>query len=264
MSKGKEFEELALSFYGCDGGNLRSKIWFCGLEWGGDLRWAEGKTGEKLETVEEDSGYGDQERRLRDFSQNISWEEGFIDAVTTGVNQKICWFINYYLGLDRSDSYQYADFVVENKICFNEPDGIGFKMNLFPLNSRKHDGSWDEKRAQYTGLATRWEYEAWCLKNRGAYFQKLIKEGAPEVIIGLGKSHMWKFFQFFGCNESAVKEANLINSVTIFYCTIPETETMLVISPFFGGPYGINSFKKMQNLTTLVHQVRGTESIDWG
>lgn len=74
---------------------------------------------------------------------------------------------------------------------------------------------------------------------------------------------MWKFFQFFGCNESAVKEANL-NSVTIFYCTIPETETMLVISPFFGGPYGINSFKKMQNLTTLVHQVRGTESIDWG
>ncbi|WP_275663852.1 hypothetical protein [Ignatzschineria cameli] len=31
---------------------------------------------------------------------------------------------------------------------------------------------------------------------------------------------------------------------------------------FFGGPYGINSFKKMQDLTTLVHQVRGTEAID--
>lgn len=31
----ENFNEMALSHYGCDGGNLSSPIWACGLEWGG-------------------------------------------------------------------------------------------------------------------------------------------------------------------------------------------------------------------------------------
>ncbi|MGX2950448.1 hypothetical protein ACWIUA_06015 [Ursidibacter sp. B-7004-1] len=33
-----QFKNSALSFAGCDGGNLNSDVWFCGLEWGGSQR----------------------------------------------------------------------------------------------------------------------------------------------------------------------------------------------------------------------------------
>ncbi len=262
MAVGKSFESLALSFYGCDGGNLRSKIWFCGLEWGDDLNWKEGKEGQELVTIMKDSGYGDSEENLRDFSQNISWKYGFIDAVTTGVNQKICWFINYYFGIDMSDSYQYDDFVVENKICFNDPDGIGFKMNLFPLNSPEHDHDWDENRARFSGFFARKAYEEWCEVHRGAFFQKLVRENNPEVIIATGKTSLLKFVRFFGAEAIPLQEASL-NEITISYCKLPYCDTLLIITPFFGGPSGINSFKKMKDLAMLVHQVAGTPVIDW-
>ncbi|TYA50756.1 hypothetical protein FXB78_07520 [Aggregatibacter actinomycetemcomitans] len=33
-----KFKDTALSFAGCDGGNLKSDVWFCGLEWGGEQK----------------------------------------------------------------------------------------------------------------------------------------------------------------------------------------------------------------------------------
>ncbi len=35
MTVSKNFSEAAQSLYGCDGGNLNSSVWICGLEWGG-------------------------------------------------------------------------------------------------------------------------------------------------------------------------------------------------------------------------------------
>lgn len=262
MSKGKFFKELALSFYGCDGGNLQSKIWFCGLEWGGDLVWEENTDSEKIVTIDEDYGYLDDQYREVDYCNNVSWSHGFGGGLANGFNQKICWFLNYYLGLDPTDSYQYDDFVREHKICFNEPDGIGFKMNLFPLNSPGHNHDWDENRARFSGFFARRAYEEWCEVHRGEFFQRLVRENGPEVIIATGKTSWSKFVRFFGAEAIPLQEASL-NEVTISYCKLPYSDTYLIITPFFGGPSGINSFKKMQDLATLVHQVRGTEVIDW-
>lgn len=262
MEQGKSFESVARSFYGCDGGNLQSKIWFCGLEWGGDLQWPEGQEGKALITQGEDYGYQNESLHWVDYCDNVSWSEGFGDGLANGVNQKICWFLNYYLGLDRTDSYQYVPFVQQHEICFNTENGLGFKMNLFPLNAQKHDHQWDQYRAQYTGCMDRASYESWCIQHRGEFFRSLVAEHNPEVIIATGKTHAHKFMHFFGVPfESMTEVAG--QEITIAYCKLPYSDTYLVISPFFGGASGINSFTKMQELAKLVHQIRGTESFDW-
>ena len=34
MNLNDQLKELMPTFYGCNGGNLNSKIWICGTEWG--------------------------------------------------------------------------------------------------------------------------------------------------------------------------------------------------------------------------------------
>lgn len=262
MTVPKAFEELALSFYGCDGGNLKSPVWFCGLEWGGELHW---DNDVNINTLATERGYQtpfDQEAIESDYMTNVSWSDGFEGAVTNGVNQKICWFLNYYLAIDPTDSYDYAQFVIDHKICHKGDDGLGFKMNLFPMNAPNHDYSWDVKRAQFTGFESRSAYEEWCLKHRGEYFRVLLKKYQPEIIIVLGKTHVHKFIQFFGCEDAENFELDK-NGVSISYRKIPNTDTYLIISPFFGGASGINSFNKMKDLTNLVHEIKGTQPYDW-
>ncbi len=94
------------------------------------------------ETVTVEAGYRDREEKERDFLTNVSWADGFYGAVVAGYNQKICWFLNYFLDLDPTDSYQYEPFVEEHKIYYNDSEGLGFKMNLFPLNFPSHNRDW--------------------------------------------------------------------------------------------------------------------------
>lgn len=251
---GKNFEEIALSFYGCDGGNLDSDIWFCGLEWGGDPDFIDVDGTVLLESVYSDSGYLNKAVTAQNYTGNVSWSNGFEDAVTTGFNQKICWFINYYLNLDPTDSYQYAQFVIDEEICCNTPNGKGFKMNLFPINAPRHDYKWDLVRQQFTNFSTRLEYENWCIEHRGAFFIELVRTHKPKFILGLGKTHIDKFIRFFHCSASDIQEKSWGN-VTIHYCKIPQMDTYLIISAFFGGASGINSFQKMKDLALLVQRV---------
>ena len=34
----EKFKQFACSHYGCDGGNLDSSVWVCGLEWGTEFK----------------------------------------------------------------------------------------------------------------------------------------------------------------------------------------------------------------------------------
>lgn len=243
----KNFKKIAKSFYGCDGGNLASDFWFCGLEWGQTLDEL------PIQTEVADHGYKDTESKIRDFTQNVSWSNGFFGAITAGYNQKICWFLNYFNNLDPEDKYQYIDFVKEHKVCYNEPDGLGFKMNLFPLNFPKHNEDWNQEIGEYTGFNNRLEYEKWCLTHRSELFMQLIQQHQPKYIICTGKTSKEKFFKFFGCEHvSSVTKSNEVVEIDIR--RIPNTETNVIVTAFFGGPSGINSLIKMASLAELIRE----------
>lgn len=252
-----QFRELALSFYGSDGGNLDSEIWFCGLEWGGHLVWKSDTDEAMIDPTAEEPGYLVTTSVRRDYQENISWSHGFSGAVANGVNQKVCWFLNYYHNLEPSDNYRYDEFVLDHEICFNQPTGKGFKMNLFPLNSATHDDAWCENLTDFTGFNNRLSYKVWCMIYRGAFYQKLLKQHKPKVVLGFGKSQAAQYYRFWGA-ELADKFERTLGEVTVEYCKIPETESYLIISPFFGGVYGINSVSKMLDLCELVHDILGT------
>lgn len=251
------FRQLALSFYGSDGGNLDSEIWFCGLEWGGSLDWKSDTTEKVIDPIGEESGYLVTSSTKHDYRQNISWSHGFSDAVKNGVNQKICWFLNYYYNLEPVDTYRYDQFVVAHEICFNRPKGKGFKMNLFPLNAVSHDVDWCDDCTQFTGFNNRSSYEIWCMIHHGIYYQTLLKRHQPKIVLCLGKSHAAKYYRFWDAELVDKTERNL-GDVTIEFCQIPETESYLIVVPFFGGTYGINSGEKMRDLVELVHNILGT------
>lgn len=251
------FQELALSFYGSDGGNLDSEIWFCGLEWGGSLAFNADTEEEMIAPTAEEGGYLVTTPKINDYRKNISWSLGFEGAVTNGVNQKICWFLNYYYNLEPTDHYSYEQFVSAHEICFNLPTGKGFKMNLFPLKATSHNREWCEKRSRLTGFNNRASYEVWCMIHRGAYYQALLKLHNPKVILGFGKTHAGKYYRFWGV-ELVDKSTQTLGDITIEYCQIPGTDTYLMITPFFGGVYGINTGEKMQDLTELVHRILKT------
>ncbi len=93
----------------------------------------------------------------------------------------------------------------------------------------------------------------WCLENRGDFFLELIKGHNPKYILCTGKAADWKFFQFFKCDRSpAYYRSNEL--VDIEVRQIPGTNSYVIVSAFFGGPSGINSFEKMRALTALIKE----------
>jgi hypothetical protein len=231
MSVATEFRNLAMSFYGCDGGNLDSPIWTCGLEWGGGLQ--------------------DNEIPQDDFMNTAicSWDSpgwsarGCLSGRRMGYNQKLAWFFSYYFGWDIHNYKQDAE---EQKLfCKN---GIGFKMNAFPISFKdRRTVTWNEAIMRQTGLNDFDKYREWCIENRGRYYYDLVKKHSPKLVLCTGIDSYKEFFRFFRCDE--------IEPIPDNYIYVSKTnsdKTLVFVVPFFGGPYGINSYKKMENLVVSV------------
>ena len=86
MTVSKNFSEAAQSLYGCDGGNLNSSVWICGLEWGGQAKH------DLSEVIKVDVpiGWDSNDETIADCLQS----EGM------GYNQKIAWLYSYLFNWD--------------------------------------------------------------------------------------------------------------------------------------------------------------------
>ena len=223
-----KFSEMALSFAGGDGGNLQSEVWFCGYEWGNLAKT------DMAETIEHD---------FVAQPQPTSWQdEDFDGSWNTNYNRKICWFLEYFYQLDGYNK-SYDAFVEEFKILHS--NGLGFKLNLLPV--RFHDrGSveWSDNIQTASGFASFADYRVWCVIHRGKFFRDAIRQYQPKLLICTGVGERDNFFRAF--TDGGEPERIQLTDFAISVARIDQTQ--VCVTPFFGGPSGINSHEKMEQL----------------
>ncbi|KOE62848.1 hypothetical protein [Aggregatibacter actinomycetemcomitans] len=232
-----KFKDTALSFAGCDGGNLKSDVWFCGLEWGGEQK-------NTLDpAIDENSVY--------------SWShEDFDGSWLAQYNQKICWFLWYFYSLEWNNGENSEVFVKHHHILYNQQEnGIGFKMNMLPIGfPNRNNIDWNETLQKLTGLKSFNEYREWCVIHRGKFFRNAVRKYQPKVIICTGITETDRFIRFFTAEEEY--ETVMTEQFKFHYAKFENT--LICVVPFFGGANGINSYAKMENLVAEVKDLLKT------
>lgn len=233
MTVSKNFSEAAQSLYGCDGGNLNSSVWICGLEWGGQAKH------DLSEVIKVDApiGWDSDDETIADCLQS----EGM------GYNQKIAWLFSYLFNWDISD---YVTEAEKYRLMCHQ--GVGFKMNMFPLSfENRNNINWTEAHKSYSNLNGFDEYKRWTIENRGKYFQNLVLKHNPKLIVCTGITSDSEFMAFFDCD--APEQHRIYNDqMRLCLGKINNGKTMILVVPFFGGPSGINSYKKMEALSNFI------------
>ncbi|WP_345848455.1 hypothetical protein [Shewanella algae] len=229
MAVTQKFKNMALSFYGCDGGNLNSTVWTCGLEWGGGY--------ENNEIPESEL------KALKLWSWDTDGET-VAGCLRHQYNQKLAWFFSYLYGWNVDD---YKNESIKNKLFCSE--GTGFKMNAFPISFKNRDSvSWSQKIKEQTGIDSFQVYKEWCIENRGKHFHNLIQKHNPQIVLCTGISSSNEFFRFFKCDISTIAHHNEFHSGLT-----NDGKTLIFVVPFFGGRNGINSYSKMESLVSKIN-----------
>ena len=225
-----KFVDMALSFAGCDGGNPRSAVWFCGYEWGNLAKT------DMADTIEHE---------FVALPQPTSWQdEDFEGSWDTNYNRKICWFLEYFYELEGSNK-SYKAFVEEFKILY--PNGLGFKLNLLPVRFRDRASvDWSENLKASSGFESFDEYREWCFIHRGKFFRNAIQQYKPKLLICTGIGERDNFFRAFtdGDKPETTQLPGFVISMARFH------QTLVCVTPFFGSPSGINSYEKMKQLVS--------------
>lgn len=231
----KKFEDMALSFAGGDGGNPRADVWFCGMEWG---NLAQTDMAETIGT------------EFVPAPQPTSWaDKDFDGSWNTNYNRKICWFLEYFHGLDGAHK-SYDQFVEEYKIL--HPDGLGFKLNLLPIRfSNRASIDWSEAVQQASGFISFNDYRTWCITHRGAFFREQMQRHRPKLLICTGVGEQNSFLEAF--TDGMPPERVQLQDFAITVGRLGDTH--VCVTPFFGGPSGINSYAKMEQLVTATQQL---------
>lgn len=228
----EKFKEMALSFAGCDGGNLQSEVWFCGMEWGGSQDNAE-KVASEFDAQLKPSSWQDE-------AFKGSWDAQY--------NQKVCWFLHYFYELPW-EGMSYKNFVESYKIMYGDSDGYGFKMNMLPIRFKSRQSiDWEKELVEVTGFTSFDAYREWCVEHRSTFFKRLIAENQPKVVLCTGVMEKENFFRFFTGKEDF--DAIECDGFSLFHTWLGDT--LICVTPFFGGAKGINSYSKMESLVRAV------------
>jgi hypothetical protein len=216
------FSKWAKGFSGCRG-NINGTIWFCGIEYGGN------ESEEKFQfdnvAVPADVSNDDERESLLAYQYN----------------KKIAKIYASIIGEDVSN---YSQIALRDKL-FAKGSCV-FTTNLYPI-SFHHDSNylWPEWLYGKTGLPTKSMYRAWCQLHRFPEMKNWVREHSPKIIISTGISYKNEFVMAFDGVETIYKkkiiEKPTISDRRLFWIDINENKTLLVIIPFLGGRYGLNS-----------------------
>jgi hypothetical protein len=235
------FEKWATGFSGCDGGNLRGPIWFCGIEWG---------TGEDLDLETElRSSVSSPPQRYR------CPEDLFRDPVS-GRPYPFDAKLLKLIGAMRGDRVaEYKRVAYERPFPFHK-DSKYFKLNLFPIPFRKVDpGLWTDKYKLLTGLPTRAAYLQWCRERRFPGIREWTELGQPRLVVGIGRSCTSDFRAAFGFTGPETR-VTIADRELIW---MSNGKAALAIIPFLGYQKGsLNSDNLLQafgeHLGTILHR----------
>lgn len=257
----ESFEAAASSLYGINGGNPESPVWLCGLEWGGGYKQEEPEEPDFSQEDESDIQTLEPETVKKylagDFQGNGAGRPGG-SAFYRSQIALLKAIIDGDFGKD--DPYTWVD-----EYGFFSKNRYGFSLNAFPVSMKgRTDGSrsWIEDKvlkvgdrilsfSEWTGIPTFQEYLDWCVKQRNKVFCTFRKKYHPAVIYCGGKSEARRFFDVWadeGDQDAGNGQFEFDGTVTKMrfeYCWLNNegfNPTLLVVGPFFGGQYGLNSY----------------------
>lgn len=245
MEIGQKFKEWACSFSGCDGGNPDAKIWVCGIEWGYSKKDAADMPPEK-------------------YYKEIS------EGINKGPSEyKISCNSRY----DRSLAKLYSSIMGEKdyKEVIKKCDGSEiFKMNLYPIAFNNTDDQlWKKYELdKLTGFKEKNLYKTWCFLHRFPFFSEKVEEKRPDLIIGTGISYLTDFFVCFGgkdgidaiINVDIIEPESPSDKKRTYYWGKLKKGTIIVVVPFFSGPYGLNSDDLIQKMGDKIKKLLDQQS----
>ena len=258
MKVDSNFSKWACSLTGCDGGDIeKSKIWVSGIEWGHSKE--KGQSQDEFDSsfrkyYAEDLGVemsanGKQTKNVYDIAKETNSQFGRTLAKLYAVIE----------GHDISDYQQVAKASDGTEI---------FKMNLYPIAfPDTADHYWNVlKLEEITGIQTKELYRVWCCLNRFPHFAKLVTDNEPSVIIGTGVSYLTQFALAFGSDGGIdgferitfKPESDKNGRDRDIYVGLIGKSTLLVVTPFFGGPSGLNSDYLIQMVGDEINKRRST------
>jgi hypothetical protein len=244
MIKNAEFENWALGYSGCDGGDIGSpqepSIWICGMEWGVDRDAG----ANPFEELEKDVAAVSEIIHLppAGYSHNVArstsaWKE----LVAHQYNRKVTRLLATIAGHDGDTYENFAETVQP----FCEGQRGYFKMNLHPLAFKDlRNENWGEGEKALTGFASRAEYERWIADNRYPKMQERVKQYAPKAIICLGTTFAERFRAAFGSKENEMP-LEYVDQRPLYFQKL-ENGTILLVTPHTAGAYGLNSHERIR------------------
>ncbi|OUR95744.1 hypothetical protein A9Q84_14680 [Halobacteriovorax marinus] len=236
----EEFKDLALSHYGYDGGNLKSDIWFSGLEWGGGI---------------------DLEELILDIKKGALVIPNSVDTLEERkrflkypFDRKILKILSYILDHGVSN---YRKMINEDISAYSSQGPI-MKFNLYPISFKNTSPEfWSEAFYHLTGFPTKELYMAWVQINRFKFFNKLVTDNNPKIIVCAGTSYKKDFLMAFGGIDSLFMkpEKTMIlegkSNVEVYKSSL-SSNCRLIITPFFGNRYGINKDVECEKIGDLI------------
>ncbi len=219
ISVKEDFKKWACSYSGCDGGNPDGKIWFCGIEPGGKFDFD-----------------------LKDVSQPPERPKKFFKS--SPYNQNTA---KLYAAIVKKNLEGYRKLDVFTR------DSNSFKLNLYPINlPGDRDDFWKKPHFEKTGIPTKEIYRAWCQENRFPQIRNWMKQHSPKLIVATGSSYQLDFLLAFGGIEFIYKELPPVKlseeheNISLYFLSVNDGKTLLAITPFLGGRYGLNSYEKIR------------------
>ncbi|MCD8566792.1 MAG: hypothetical protein LRY36_02600 [Alphaproteobacteria bacterium] len=228
-----QFREWAVGFSGIPGGNPKGALWFCGIEYGG---------------LDDEISF---EEPLQQTHKSIPcWDDK--TEVIEGLSghrlqydYKCAKVACAYFGIPLT---AYKDYFLHKLYWHN---GATFKLNLYPLAFPNTDAAhWREELKSKIGFGDKAAYREWCAQHRFPFLKKLVTKYRPEVLICTGVTYEQAFKTAF-MDEPVLRDETALDDKGKRRCklfTTNQHKTKLIVTPFFGGPHGLNSDEHLERL----------------
>lgn len=237
-----DFENLALSHYGYDGGNLNSSFWVSGIEWGGGITPSQLK-------IDIENGPILNPKSVEKHSDREVYLKYKFDTIWLKI-------------LSRTLGFEVADYkkMISDDINALSSSGPMMKFNLYPISFKDTSPEyWNSDFYELTGFPTKELYVGWIQENRFQMFNKLVIENKPKVILCSGITFKKDFLLAFGGVKSIfsipIETISMQENKTIFvYDSQLSKNTKIIITPFFGSVYGIKSNEQCEAVGNLIRK----------
>ena len=251
----EQFKKIVESFYGSTAGNIRSPIWFCGLEWGGGYDESIPIFVDNLEPY--------------DFKSLHVWSAKQFESYFWTPRSAFCRnVIKLLYGLKKGPCSGWSSKYEEwDKDGIAGPNGIAMILNAYPISFKDRNQAyqvWDKLKVRFadghqdlfkswTGLKTFRDYKSYVLDNRSEVFINERKKRAPKLIIAFGYEN---YQRLWGADKGSWDEADFkfsskpgkkADDCFGYWLNNGEgkEKTLLLITPFPSGSHGLVSDEQM-------------------